>query len=113
MKKNEGPIRSKGLMRKMLNMMNRGGAKRLALSKFHMLGLGTAMMKKLMKETNMPTIDEFIVMAHGMGVKMIACTTSCGVMGVEKEAFRPEVELMAGAAYYLNEARQSKVSLFI
>jgi peroxiredoxin family protein len=40
-KKNEGPIKSKGIMRKMLNFMNRGGAKRLGLSKFHMFGMGS------------------------------------------------------------------------
>lgn len=112
-KKNEGPLPGKGWMRKMLNLINRGGSRRLKLSKFNMFGLGTGMMKKLMKETNMPSIDDFITMAHQMGVKMIACTTTCGVMGLPKEAFRSEVESMAGAAYFLNEARQSKVSLFI
>ncbi|MFC2072576.1 DsrE/DsrF/DrsH-like family protein, partial [Chloroflexota bacterium] len=62
-KKNEGGIKSKGLMRKMLNLMNRGGSKRLRLSKFNMFGLGTWMMKRLMKDVNMPSIDEFICMA--------------------------------------------------
>ncbi len=114
-KKNEGSIKSKGLMKKMLNMMNRGGSKRLKLSRFNMLGLGTWMMGRLMKEANMPTIDEYIVMAKQMGVKIIACTTTCGVMGLtpEKDTFRSEIESLAGAAYFLNEARQSKVTLFI
>src|SRR3972149_670911 len=61
-KKNKGSLKSKGIMRKMLNMMNRGGSKRLKLSRFNMLGMGTWMMKKLMKDTNMPSVDEFIVM---------------------------------------------------
>ena len=114
-KKNEGSIKSKGLMKKMLNRMNRGGSKRLKLSRFNMLGLGTWMMKKLMKEANMPSLDEYITMARDMGVKMIACTTTCGVMGIapEKEFFRAEVESMAGAAYFLGEASESKVTLFI
>jgi peroxiredoxin family protein len=112
-KKNEGRMKSKGLMHKMLNLMNRGGSQRLKLSRFHMLGLGTWMMKRLMKEIHMPSIDEMIGMAHEMGVKMIACTTSCGVMGLPEEAFRSEVDSLAGAAYFLNEARQSKISLFI
>ena len=114
-KKNQGSLKSKGLMRKMLNLINRGGAKRLKLSKFNMLGLGTWMMKKLMKETNMPSVDEYISMAHQMGVKLIACTTTCGVMGLpaEKDSFRSEIETMAGAAYFLGEARESKVTLFI
>ncbi len=112
-KKNEGGIRSKGLMRKMLNFMNRGGSRRLKLSKFNMLGLGTWMMKRLMRETHMPSIDEFITMAKDMGVKLIPCTTTCGVMGLPEDAFRSEANSLAGAAYFLGEARNSKVALFI
>jgi peroxiredoxin family protein len=113
LKKNKNRAKSKGLMKKMLNFTNRGGAKRLKLSKFHMFGLGTWMMKKLMKEANMPSVEEFIVMAEQMGVKMIPCSTSCGVMGLAEGAFREEVGSLAGASYFLNEARQSKVTLFI
>ncbi|MBI4187218.1 MAG: DsrE/DsrF/DrsH-like family protein [Chloroflexi bacterium] len=114
-KKNQGGIKSSGLMQKMLNMMNRGGSKRLKLSRFNMFGLGTWMMKKLMKKTNMPSIDEFIALANQMGVNIIACTTTCGVMGIapELETFRSEVTTLAGAAYFLGEASESKVVLFI
>ncbi len=114
-KRNEGSIKSRGIMRKMLNLINRGGSKRLKLSKLNMFGLGTWMMKRLMKATNMPSVDEYITMAHQMGVKLIACTTTCGVMGLppEKDTFRSEVEILAGAAYFLGEARESKVTLFI
>lgn len=112
-KKNEGSIRSKGLVKKMLNFMNRGGSKRLKMSKFHMLGLGTGMMKGLMKEVKMPSIDEFIAMAKDMGVKLLACSTSCGIMGIPEDSFRSEVDDIVGAAYFLGESRKSKVSLFI
>ena len=114
-KKNEGGVTSKGLMQKMLNLINRGGSNRLSLSRFHMFGLGTWMMKRLMKKTNMPSVSEYITMAHNMGVNIIACTTTCGVMGMpaEKETFRGEVTSLAGATYFLNEARKSKVTLFI
>ena len=112
-KRNEGGIKSKGLMRKMLNFMNRGGSKRLKLSRFNMLGLGSWMIKRLMKDINHPSLDELISMAQEMGVKLIPCTTSCGLMGIPEDAFRSEVGSLAGAAYFLNEARQSKVALFI
>ena len=114
-KRNEGSIKSKGLMRKMLNLLNRGGSKRLKLSRFNMFGMGTWMMKGLMKDTNMPSVDEFITMAKDMGVQLIGCTTTCGVMGIppEEDTFRSEVEILSGAAYFLGEARQSKVTLFI
>ena len=112
-KKNEGGIRSKGWMRKMLNFINRGGSRQLKLSKFNMLGLGTWMMKKLMKDIKHPSLEELITMAHQMGVKMMPCTTSCGVMGIPENSFRSEVGSLAGAAYFLGEARESKVTLFI
>ena len=112
-KKNEGALRSKGIMRKMLNIMNRGGAKRLPLSKFHMYGLGRWMMSKLMKESNVPTLESMRDMAKGIGVKFMACTTSMGIMGISKEAFIPEVDSYCGVATYLSEARDSKINLFI
>ena len=112
-KKNEGGIKSNGLMRKMLNFLNRGGSRRLKLSKFNMFGLGTWMMKRLMREIKHPSIDELITMAREMGVRLIACTTTCGLMGLTEDALRSEVESLAGAAYFLGEATKSKVTLFI
>src|SRR3972149_5705934 len=112
-KKNEGSIKSKGVMRKMLNFMNRGGAKRLPLSKFHMFGLGKWMMKRLMRKSKFPSVDELIALAKSMGVKFIACTTTMGMMGISKDAFIPEVDSFAGAATYLTEASEGKVNLFI
>jgi peroxiredoxin family protein len=113
LKKNEGVAGGKGLMGKLMNIMNRGGSKRLKLSKFHVFGIGTGMMKQFMKNNRLPSIDEFIVMAKEMGVAMIPCSTSCGIMGLDKDSFREGVDMLAGAAYFLNEARQSKISLFI
>ena len=112
-KRNEGGSKSKGIMRRMLNFMNRGGSKRLHLSKFHMLGMGTWMMKQLMKDVNFPQLDELMAMAKGMGVKFIACTASMGMMGISKEAFIPEVDSFAGVATYLAEAKEGNVNLFI
>ena len=112
-KKNEGAAGGRGLMQKMLNLLNRGGSKRLPLSKFHMLGLGTWMMKKLMKETRTPEVEEMIKTAKKLGVKFVACTTSIGVMGLTKEDFREEVDSFAGASTYLNDARKGHVNLFI
>ena len=112
-KKNQGSIRSRGIMRKMLNFMNRGGSKRLPLSRFHMFGLGKWMMVRLMRDAKFPSLDEMIGLAREMGVKFMACTTSMGLMGISREAFIPEVDSYCGVATYLSEAREAKVNLFI
>ena len=113
-KKNEGSLKSSGWKEKMFNMMNRGGSKRLKLSHFHMMGIGTSMIKGLMKKNKVPQLEELIKMAKQMDVEMIACTTTCGLMGgLEEPAFIPEAQVLAGAAYFLGEARDSKITLFI
>jgi peroxiredoxin family protein len=112
-KKNEGLIKSRGLMRKMLNSMNRGGSKRLPLSRFHMAGLGKWMMDKLMREARFPSVDELIATAKEAGVKFIVCTNTMGVMGLSKEAFIPEVDSFGGVAAYLAEAKEGRVNLCV
>lgn len=112
-KRNKGGIKSPGIMRKMFNILNRGGSTRLKLSRFNMLGLGTWMMKKLMKASKYPSIDEFITMAQEMGIKMVPCSTSCGLLGQPDDAFRSGIMSQAGAAFFLAEAKESKVTLFI
>ncbi|MDO8491468.1 MAG: DsrE/DsrF/DrsH-like family protein [Dehalococcoidia bacterium] len=112
-KKNQGGIQSKGLMRRMLNRMNRGGSSRLPLSRFHMLGIGPWMIKRLMKDIKFPQLEELIALAKQMDVKFSACTTSMGLMGISKDAFIPGVDAYCGVAAYLSEATESQVNLFI
>jgi peroxiredoxin family protein len=78
-----------------------------------MFGLGTWMMKKLMGEERMPSLEDLMATAKRLGVKFVACTTSIGTMGLGEDAFIPEVDSFAGAATFLGEARKGSVSLFI
>lgn len=104
---------AKGFLQRMMKMMNRGGASRLPLSRFNMLGMGPRMMKMLMAQFKMPTTEEMIALAKEMGVKLIACTVTMGVMGIEKEEIIPEVDSFAGVTTYMASARGSSVNLFI
>ncbi|TES86784.1 hypothetical protein E3J95_01110 [Candidatus Aerophobetes bacterium] len=112
-RKDKKVSRAKGMMRKMLNLVNRGGANRLPLSRLNMGGLGRSMMKKLMKDSKIPSLEEMIRMAHEMGVEFIACTTSMGMMGILREDLITEVGRLAGVATYLGEAGEGKINLFI
>jgi peroxiredoxin family protein len=103
----------KNILQKMMNFMNKSGAGRLPLSKFNMLGMGPAMMKIMMKQSKVPSIEEFVKMAKNMEVQLIACTTTFGFMGFKKEDFIEGVDLFAGAATFLGEVREGKISYFI
>jgi peroxiredoxin family protein len=71
------------------------------------------MMVRLMRDSKFPSLNEMIGLARETGVKLMACTTSMGMMGITREAFIPEVDSYCGVATYLSEAREAKLNLFV
>jgi len=112
-KKEKGRVGSGNWMKRMMNLIDRGGAGRLKLSRMNMGGLGTAMMKRLMAEDRMPPLSEMIDLAGQLGVRMLACTTSMALMGLDEQDFIPQVKGFVGAATYVSNALDSDVNLFI
>lgn len=104
---------AKDLLRRMFGMLNKGGADNLPLSRFNFGGLGTNMMKKVMKDNRMPGVPELIETAQDLGVKMIACTTTLGLVGISKDTLIEGVDQLAGVSTYLAEAKDGSVNLFI
>lgn len=101
------------VLQRLMNALNRGGASRLPLSRFNMLGLGPALMKIMMKQSRVPGVPELLETAKGLGVKLMACTTTLSFMDFAKEDFIEGVDGFAGAATFLGDALDGKVSYFI
>ena len=112
-KKEGGLLRGRTIMEKMLNFMNYGHAKKLALSKMNMFGAGSAMMKMMMKNQKIPSLKEFITMGHEMGIKYYPCDMSLNLMGLTMDDMIDECDEVIGAVSYLTFAKDSKVNLFI
>lgn len=104
----------KDLMGKMFGFMLPKGRNAIKLSNMNMAGMGTAMMKSLMKKKNVASLDEMFEMAAELGVKIYICEMSMGLMGFKKEEFidYPNLEYV-GVATFLEQAKNSKVQLFI
>jgi peroxiredoxin family protein len=100
-------------LRRMFGLLNKGGAEQLPLSRFHFWGIGTSAMHTVMKHNRMPGVPELLRTAQDLGVELIACTTTMGLMGISKEALIEGVDQLAGVSTYLNKARQGEVNLFI
>jgi peroxiredoxin family protein/rhodanese-related sulfurtransferase/TusA-related sulfurtransferase len=112
LRKNPGPSVKKSLLSTMFGWMLPKGATKLALSKMHMMGMGTEMMKYVMHQQNVPTLPELMVQAKGLGVKFIACEMAMNVMGLQREEL-VEVDDVAGIASFAELAKQSGSTLFI
>ncbi|HZS11363.1 MAG TPA: DsrE/DsrF/DrsH-like family protein [Nitrospirales bacterium] len=108
-----GMTSAKDWLRRMFGVLNRGGAETLPLSRFHFWGLGTGMMKRVMRQHRMPGIPELMQTAQDLGVRFIACTTTMGLMGISKDTLIEGVDQLAGVTTYLAEAKSGSVNLFI
>ncbi len=102
----------KNFMEKMFGAMLPRGSKKLKLSKMNMGGMGTKMMKKIMKDKNIDSLEDMMKKAMENGVKIIACSMSMDVMGIRPEELIDGVEI-GGVGTYLGDAEESDVNLFI
>ena len=90
------------------------GAGKTTLSKMNMGGMGTAMMKALMKKKNVASLEEMIVLAEELGVKIFICEMSMDLMGFKREEMIDyEGKQYVGVATFLAEASDSKIQLFL
>jgi len=102
----------KGLMDKMFGMMMPKGASRLKLSKMNMMGMGTSMMKMVMKGKKVDDLPTMIASARSNGARLVVCSMSMDVMGIKKEELLDGLEI-GGVATFLQEADNSSATLFI
>ena len=102
----------KSFVEKMFGAMLPRGVRKLKLSKMNMGGMGTAMMKRIMNDKNIDSLEDMMKKAMDNGVKIIACSMSMDVMGIRKEELIDGVEI-GGVGTYLGDAEESNVNLFI
>ena len=75
-------------------------------------GMGSKMMRMIMKQKRIDSLESLIQQAIDNGVEMIACTMSMDVMGVKQEELLDHVKL-GGVATYLERAEEANLNLFI
>ncbi len=102
----------KSPLQKMFAMMMPKGPGHLGLSKMNFAGAGPRMMKKVMRQQNITSLEDLIDMAKEQEIKMVACTMSMDVMGLKQEELIDGLEY-AGVATYLGDADEANVNLFI
>lgn len=112
LRKSKGARVKKNLLEAMFGWMMPRGADRAVLSQMHMGGMGTAMMKHVMKTKNVAGLQQLMQDARDMGVTFIACSMSMDVMGIKEEELIDGVEI-GGVASYLGSADEANVNLFI
>jgi peroxiredoxin family protein len=104
----------KNFMSKMFGIMLPKGRNKTKLSKMNMAGMGTVMLKGLMKKKNVASMDELFEAAGALGVEISICEMSMDLMGFKREEMIDYPNLnVVGVATFLANARESAIQLFI
>ena len=102
----------KSFIERMFGLMMPRGTKKLGLSRMNMGGLGAKMIRGIMKEKGVSSLEDLIDSARAHGVRLVACQMSMDIMGIKKEELIDGVEL-GGVSTFLGSGEQSDMSLFI
>lgn len=112
LRKDENVPVKKGFMEKMFGKMMPRGANKMGLSKMNFAGMGPKMIKDIIKKHNAVPLPQLIEMAQEQDVKLVACTMTMDLLGLQKEELLDDIEY-AGVAAYLSDAQEGNVNLFI
>lgn len=96
-----------------VEMLNRGGADNLPLSRLNLMGLGPMIFNEMLKRKNIPRLEELIQSADELGVKFIMCQICFDALGLSvDDLIVPNVEVK-GVSAYMKDTMDSHVNLFI
>jgi peroxiredoxin family protein/rhodanese-related sulfurtransferase/TusA-related sulfurtransferase len=112
LRKNEPVKVKKNLIEKMFGWMMPRGTKKAKLSQMNMAGIGTAMIKNIMKEKNINSLPEMLQTAMDNGVTIQACQMSMDLMGIKREELIDGIEVV-GVASMLAASDDSNGVIFI
>jgi len=103
----------RSLFGRLLGWMYGGDIERATPSKMSFGGVGRWMFKKMMKAKRVPSLVELRQMAIDLGVKLYGCQMSMDVMEIPREKMIDEVAACVGVAFFIEQAQESDVTLFI
>lgn len=107
-------VSGKNFIEKMFGFMLPKGRNKTKLSSMHMAGMGTAMIRDLMKKKNVASLDEMFDIAGQLGVKIVVCEMSMDLMGLKREELIDYPNMtVGGVASFLADAAESSIQLFI
>ena len=103
---------SKTFIEKMFGAMMPRGTTKLGLSRMNMGGAGAKMIRGIMKQKGISSLEDLIESAKAHGVRIVACQMSMDIMGIHREELIDGVEL-GGVATFIGSGEESDMSLFI
>src|SRR5215472_16445960 len=105
-------LSGKHFFEQLMALLSPGGSRALPVSKLNFFGIGARMLRAMMQQKHVSSLEDLMAMACELGVRIVACEMSRDVMGIKDEELRDGSEL-GGVASFLGDALRSRATLFI
>ncbi len=106
-------LETDNILQPMVELLNRGGARHLPLSRLNLMGLGPRLFDKMLKKKSILGLEELIQSACDLGVRFKMCQICFDAMGVSvDDLIVPQVDVK-GVAEYVKDTMEAHVNLYI
>lgn len=110
--KKETELSGKRFFQKLMGLMTPGSSKGLPVSRMNYFGVGAKMLRTMMRQENVQSLEEMMQLSRDLGVTIIACDMSQNVMGIRDDELIDGLE-HGGVGTFLGSALRARSSLFI
>ena len=97
------------LLARCLSLINRDDASGQRMGRFHLFGAGRWALLRLMGRYDLLPVREGLSTAHQMGARLMACSNTLQLLGLERGDLIPEVDDVAGALAFLDATDEGTV----
>ena len=105
-------LQGKKFAERMMSVMSPGNSLELPVSKMNYFGMGAKMLRSMMKDKNVASLEDLTKLARELGVRMVACEMSRDLMGIQEDELMSGLET-GGVATFMADAVRSRATLFI
>ena len=105
-------LAGKRFTERLLTLMSPGGPQHLPLSRMNFFGMGAGMLRRMMADKHVASLEQLSALARELGVRVVACEMSRDVMAIQDDELAPGWET-GGVGTYLGEALKARATLFI
>jgi peroxiredoxin family protein len=110
--KKDTQLSGKTFFQKMMAVMSPASSESLPVSRMNYFGMGAKMLRSMMQEKRVGSLEEMVALARELGVRMTACEMSREVLGITESELMDGLE-SGGVASFLGDSLKSRTSLFI
>ena len=105
-------LSGKTISQQMMALMTPGSSMSLPASNMNFFGVGAKMLRSMMRGKNVNSLEQMILLAQELGVRMTACEMSRDLMGIKESELIDGLE-SGGVASFLADSLKARTSLFI